>query len=156
MQLNKFSDYGLRLLMFLLQPSKDASSNGLMTIAQAASALKISENHLVKVSHFMVKQGWIISTRGKGGGIRLAPEAYTLPLGDIVRILEHDQKAVNCLEPACSLRFSCGLKSVLDQALEQFYQHLNHYQLQDALHQPVSYSLDKDDALSKITITAIS
>ncbi len=135
MQLNKFSDYGLRLLMFLLQPSKDASSNGLMTIAQAASALKISENHLVKVSHFMVKQGWIISTRGKGGGIRLAPEAYTLALGDIVRILEHDQKAVNCLEPACALRFSCGLKPLLDQALEQFYQHLNGFQLRDALHQ---------------------
>ena len=125
MQLNKFSDYGLRLLMFLLQPSKDASSNGLMTIAQAASALKISENHLVKVSHFMVKQGWIISTRGKGGGIRLAPEAYTLALGDIVRILEHDQKAVNCLEPACALRFSCGLKPLLDQALQDILENIS-------------------------------
>lgn len=156
MQLNKFSDYGLRLLMFLLQPSNDQSSSELTTIAQAAAALKISENHLIKVSHFMVKQGWIVSTRGKGGGIRLAPDAYTLALGDIVRTLEHDQKAVNCLEPACSLRFSCGLKSVLDQALEQFYQHLNRYQLQDALHQPVSYSLDKDNALSRITTSSIS
>ena len=156
MQLNKFSDYGLRLLMFLLQPSKDASSNGLMTIAQAASALKISENHLVKVRHFMVKQGWIISTRGKGGGIRLAPEAYTLALGDIVRILEHDQKAVNCLEPACALRFSCGLKPLLDQALEQFYQHLNGFQLRDALHQPVLYSLTKDASLERTNTNEIA
>lgn len=59
MQLNKFTDFGLRLLMYLLQPSDDV-----VTIAQAAHVLKISENHLVKVTHFMAKQGWIISTRG--------------------------------------------------------------------------------------------
>lgn len=145
MQLNKFSDFGLRLLMYLLQPSET-----LVTIAQAAKALQVSENHLVKVTHFMAKQGWIISTRGKGGGIRLAPSAYQLPIGEIIRTLEHDEKAVNCLEPACVLRFSCGLKSVLDDALEQFYQHLNQYQLQDALHQPVQSSLDKHDQLARI------
>lgn len=139
MQLNKFSDFGLRLLMYLLQPRDE-----LATIAQAAQDLKISENHLVKVTHFMSKQGWIISTRGKGGGIRLAEHAYELPIGELVRTLEHDEKAVNCLEPACVLRFSCGLKSVLDQALEQFYQHLNSYQLKDALERPVPYSLKKD------------
>ena len=87
----------------------------------------------------MAKQGWIISTRGKGGGIRLAPSAYQLPIGEIIRTLEHDEKAVNCLEPACVLRFSCGLKSVLDDALEQ-----------DALHQPVQSSLDKHDQLARI------
>ena len=151
MQLNKFSDYGLRLLMFLLKPSEE-----LVTIAQAAAALKISENHLVKVTHFMVKQGWIISTRGKGGGIRLAPKAYELPIGEIVRTLEHDQKAVNCLEPACALRFSCGLKPLLDQALEQFYQHLNGFQLRDALHQPVLYSLTKDASLEKTNTNEIA
>lgn len=151
MQLNKFTDYGLRLLMYLLQPS-----DGVVTIAQAAHVLKISENHLVKVTHFMAKQGWIISTRGKGGGIRLAPQALMLPIGEIVRTLEHDEKAINCLEPACVLRFSCGLKSVLDQALEQFYQHLNQYQLQDALHHPVLYSLNKDKNFSDIKTINIS
>ena len=144
MQLNKFSDFGLRLLMFLLQPSPE-----LVTIAQAARALQISENHLVKVTHFMAKKGWIISTRGKGGGIRLAPDTYTLPIGEIIRTLEHDEKAVNCIEPACVLRFSCGLKSVLDEALEHFYQYLNQYQLQDALHQPVIFSLQKQAELDQ-------
>ncbi|KAA8733269.1 Rrf2 family transcriptional regulator [Acinetobacter qingfengensis] len=151
MQLNKFTDYGLRLLMYLLQPSDE-----LVTIAEAARALKISENHLVKVTHFMAKQGWLISTRGKGGGIRLAPKALDLPIGEIVRTLEHDQKAINCLEPACVLRFSCGLKSVLDQALEQFYRYLNQYQLRDALHHPVIYSLTKDQNTSAIDIVQIS
>lgn len=139
MQLNKFTDFGLRLLIYLLQPSEQV-----ITIAHAARVLNVSENHLVKVAHFMVKQGWIISTRGKGGGIRLAPSTLTLAIGDIVRSLEHDEHLLNCHEPACVLRFSCGLKSVVDHALEQFYQSLNQYQLQDALLQPVVYSLNKD------------
>ncbi|KAF7276614.1 hypothetical protein GWI33_010028 [Rhynchophorus ferrugineus] len=150
MQLNKFSDFGLRLLMYLLQPSEQ-----LVTIAEAARALKISENHLVKVTHFMAKQGWIISTRGKGGGIRLAPDAFDLPIGEIIRTLENDKKVINCLEPACVLRFSCSLKSILDQALEQFYQHLNQYQLKDALHHPVLYSLNKDQHLNTDQVNRI-
>ncbi len=146
MQLNKFTDFGLRLLMYLLQPG-----DNLVTIAQAAQDLKVSENHLIKVTHFLVKQGWIISTRGKGGGIRISPDALTLPIGEIVRRLEHNQQAINCLDPACVLRFSCGLKPALEQALEQFYQHLNQYQLQDALHHPVIYSLNKDADTAKIS-----
>ena len=151
MQLNKFTDYGLRLLIYLLQPS-----DGLLTITQAAHALQISENHLVKVTHFMVKQGWVISIRGKGGGIRIAPQALTLPIGEMVRCLQHDQKTVNCLEPACTLRFSCGLKSLLDQALEQFYQYLNQYQLQDALQNPVLFSLNHSTERSRIDVTQLN
>lgn len=140
MQLNKFTDYGLRLLMFLLHPSEET-----VTIAHAAEVLKISENHLVKVTHFMAKQGWIISTRGKGGGIRIHPDAYDLPVGDIVRALEHDEKIVNCMEPPCVLRFSCNLRMLLQDSLEKFYQDLNRYTLKDALHHSVDYSLNKDE-----------
>jgi Rrf2 family nitric oxide-sensitive transcriptional repressor len=150
MQLTKFTDYGLRLLIYLLQPS-----DGLRTITQAACVLQVSENHLVKVTHFMVKQGWLISTRGKGGGIRLAPQALSLPLGEMVRCLEHDQQIVNCSQPACALRVNCGLNGILDQALEQFYQHLNQYQLQDARQQPLLYDLNQGSDLQSNPRTAI-
>ncbi|MFB2539234.1 MULTISPECIES: RrF2 family transcriptional regulator [unclassified Acinetobacter] len=128
MQLNKFTDFAVRLLMYLTQ-----SQDQLNTIAQAAQALQVSENHLVKITHFMSKQGWVISTRGRGGGISIAAETLDLPLGEMIRILENDEKVVDCLHPhACILRFNCQLKGVLDQALEQFYQHLNQYTLKDA------------------------
>lgn len=63
MQLNKFSDYALRVLMYVSR-TRDVP----YTIAEIAENLVVSENHLVKVVHFMAKQNWIMTTRGKRGG----------------------------------------------------------------------------------------
>lgn len=131
MQLNKFSDYALRVLMYVSRP-RDVP----YTIAEIAENLVVSENHLVKVVHFMAKQHWIITTRGKGGGIRLKSETLSLKLGDILRTLEGDDQIVNCATPPCIMRAHCGLKSILDQAVEQFYQSLNQYTVQDVLNRP--------------------
>lgn len=128
MQLNKFTDYALRLLMYISRP-RDTP----YTIAEIARDLHVSQNHLVKIVHFMGKQDWIITTRGKGGGIRLNAETLNLNLGQIVRILQGNNQIVECNTPPCVLRSNCGLKGILDQALEQFYQSLDHYRLGDVL-----------------------
>lgn len=135
MQLNKFTDYALRILMYVSHPSEIP-----YTIADVAKDLHVSQNHLVKIVHFMGKQGWIITTRGKGGGLRLNPKALDLRLGDIVRTLQGDHQIVECHTPPCVLRSHCGLKGILDQALEQFYQSLDQYQLKDVLKAPPTYS----------------
>ncbi|BCU63595.1 hypothetical protein F941_02982 [Acinetobacter bouvetii DSM 14964 = CIP 107468] len=133
MQLNKFTDYALRLLMYIAQPKEMP-----YTIAEIAADLHVSQNHLVKIVHFMGKQNWLITTRGKGGGIRLNPQALTLPLGEIVRILQRETPIVECNTPPCVLRSNCGLKGILDQAMEQFYQSLDQYTLADVLSAPPS------------------
>ena len=102
-------------------------------MAEIAADLKVSQNHLVKIVHFMGKQNWLITTRGKGGGIRLNLEAVHLQVGEAVRILQGENPIVECNNPPCVLRSNCGLKSILDQALEQFYQHLNQYTLGEVL-----------------------
>lgn len=128
MQLNKFTDYALRILLYIAQP-RDMP----YTIAEIAEDLHVSKNHLVKIVHFMGQHDWIITTRGKGGGIRLNPQALNSQLGEIVRILQGDHQIVECNTPPCVLRNKCGLKGILDQALEQFYISLNQYTLNDAL-----------------------
>lgn len=129
MQLNKFTDYALRILMYVSQP-RDTP----YTIAEIAQDLYVSQNHLMKIAHFMSKQEWIIATRGKGGGIRLNPTTLNLRLGEIVRILQGEaHTVVECNTPPCVLRSNCGLKGILDQALQQFYQSLNQYTLADVL-----------------------
>jgi len=128
MQLNKFTDYALRILMYVSRPRELP-----YTIAEIAQDLHVSQNHLVKIVHFMGKQDWIITTRGKGGGIRLNPSALHMRLGEIVRILQGGSPIVECNTPPCVLRAGCGLKGILDQALEQFYDSLNQYSLQDIL-----------------------
>ncbi|WP_218208772.1 RrF2 family transcriptional regulator [Acinetobacter sp. F9] len=129
MQLNKFTDYALRILMYISQP-RDTP----YTIAEIARDLYVSQNHLMKIVHFMSKQDWIIATRGKGGGIRLNPTTLNLKLGEIVRSLQGENHViVECNIPPCVLRSNCGLKGILDHALEQFYQSLNQYTLADVL-----------------------
>lgn len=122
MQLTKFTDYGLRILLYL-SPQRDE----LYTIAELADNLHVSQNHLVKIVHFMAKQHWLITTRGKGGGIRLSPETLNLPLGEIVRTLQNTPHIINCDNPVCVLRPQCRLKGVLEAALEQFYASLNQH-----------------------------
>ena len=128
MQLNKFTDYALRILMYISRPRESA-----YTIAEIATDLQVSQNHLVKVVHFMGKQNWLITTRGKGGGIRLHPDAVHLKGGEAVRTLQGENQIVECNNPPCVLRSQCGLKGILDQALEQFYQYLNQYTLGEVL-----------------------
>lgn len=105
------------------------------TIAEIAEDLHVSQNHLVKIVHFMGKQEWIVTIRGKGGGIRLNPKAFELKLGYIVRTLQGDHQIVECNTPPCVLRSQCGLKGILDQALQSFYQSLDQYTLGEVLQQ---------------------
>ena len=133
MQLNKFTDYALRILMYIAPP-RDMP----YTVAEIAQDLHVSQNHLVKIVHFMGKQNWLITTRGKGGGIRLNPEALQQRLGQTVRILQRETPIVECNTPPCVLRSKCGLKGILDQALEQFYQSLDQYTLAEVLSAPAS------------------
>ncbi|CEI51828.1 RrF2 family transcriptional regulator [Acinetobacter bereziniae] len=131
MQLNKFTDYALRILMYISLP-RDTP----YTIAEIAQDLNVSQNHLVKIVHFMGKQDWLITTRGKGGGLRLNPVILEFRLGHIVRILQGDAQIVECNTPPCVLRSRCGLKGILDQAVEQFYQSLDQYTVADVLNAP--------------------
>lgn len=147
MQLNKFTDYALRLLMYISRP-RDTP----YTIAEIARDLHVSQNHLVKIVHFMGKQDWIITTRGKGGGIRLNAETLNLNLGQIVRILQGNNQIVECNTPPCVLRSNCGLKGILDQALEQFYQSLDHYRLGDVLNPGSSSKVATSSSIALINL----
>ena len=128
MQLNKFTDYALRILLYIARHRENA-----YTIADIAQDLHVSQNHLVKIVHFMGKQKWIMTTRGKGGGIRLNAETLNLNLGQIVRILQGQNPIVECHTPPCVFRNNCDLKGILDQALEDFYQSLDQYRLSDVV-----------------------
>ena len=134
MQLNKFTDYALRILMYISRP-RDLP----YTIAEIAEDLEVSQNHLVKIVHFMGKQGWLITARGKGGGIRLNQDILDFKLGQIVRILQGNIEIVECNTPPCVLRPQCGLKGILDHAVAQFYQSLDQYTVADVLNTPPHY-----------------
>ncbi|MFZ6720389.1 Rrf2 family transcriptional regulator [Undibacterium sp. Ji49W] len=129
MQLTHFTDLGLRVLMYLSHKEREEP----VTITEIATKFAISRNHLVKVVHFMAQKNWIITTRGKGGGMALAGPAKTYRLGTTIRELEGESALIDCATPPCELRGNCQLKTILDQALSVFYAHLDTHTLEDAL-----------------------
>lgn len=114
--------------MYIAQPKEMP-----YTIAELANELQVSENHAMKIVHFMAKQDWLITTRGRGGGIRMNPLTLKIPLGQIVRILQQNSQVVECNTPPCVLRKNCGLKGILDDAVEQFYASLDQYTLSEVV-----------------------
>lgn len=114
--------------MYIAQPKEVP-----YTIAELANELQVSENHTMKIVHFMAKQDWLITTRGRGGGIRMNPLTLKIPLGQIVRILQQDSQVVECNTPPCVLRKNCGLRGILDNAVEQFYASLDQYTLSEVV-----------------------
>lgn len=128
MRLKTFTDYSLRLLMFLAaRPQRRA------TIAEIANAFGISENHLMKVSHALGRAGVLANVRGKGGGLELAMAPKDINVGHVVRIAEGAPRPVECFERegACPIARACYLRSVLDDAAQAFYAVLDRYTLED-------------------------
>jgi len=134
MQLTLYTDYSLRVLIFL-SLNRDRTS----TISEIADFYQISRNHLVKVVHNLSQKGYINSTRGKGGGLVLAHDPQNINVGAVVRDTEPNFHIVDCFNEAttpCSVEPLCKLKGILGSALGEFMQVLDQYKISDMLQNP--------------------
>ena len=128
MRLTTFSDYSLRVLMYLATaPDRRA------TIAEIATSFDISENHLVKVVHLLGREGILLNTRGRGGGLALARPAKEINVGAIVRLAEGRALPAECFgdDNHCTIAPVCRLAGVLDEAVKAFHAVLDRYTLAD-------------------------
>lgn len=129
MQLTKFSDYALRVLM--AAATKDPE---LVRIPEIASTYDISEAHVRKVMHQLAREGFLEAVRGIAGGYRLGRDPQEISVGSVVRFTERDRRIVECFRPSsglCRLEPGCVLKSALHRALEAFIKVLDRYTLAD-------------------------
>jgi Rrf2 family nitric oxide-sensitive transcriptional repressor len=126
MQLTRHTDYSLRVLTYVaLRPDE------MTNVAGIAAALNINKNHLVKVVNNLSRLGYIETTRGRGGGIRLARAPERIKVGEIVRLTENTLDAINCTEPYCPILPGCQLKSALEEATDAFLGVLDGYSVAD-------------------------
>ena len=132
MQLTRFTDYSMRVLMYLAFRTDE-----LPTIGEIATDHGISENHLMKVVHRLARLGYVETLRGRGGGLRLARRPERIRVGAVVRDVEETLAPVECLlathRSECRLLPSCRLQSVLRDAQQAFLGHLDGYTLRDLL-----------------------
>lgn len=131
MQLTRFTDYGLRVLIFAA-----SHPDRLCSVREISDYYDISYNHLVKVVHRLAQLGHIKSFKGKGGGIQLAGGAENLYLGDLVQALEPDMNLVECFDRdtnTCRITNTCQLKHYLFDARQAFINALNRHTLADTI-----------------------
>jgi Rrf2 family nitric oxide-sensitive transcriptional repressor len=134
MKLSTFTDYSLRLLMYLAAEPKRRA-----TIAEVATAFGISEHHLTKVAHGLGRHGWLANVRGHGGGLALAMAPKHIVIGEVVRRTEGGDLPAACFADdaaPCALDKACRLRGVLAEALEAFYRVLDRYTLADLVRNP--------------------
>ncbi|HET8996834.1 MAG TPA: Rrf2 family transcriptional regulator [Acetobacteraceae bacterium] len=128
MRLTAFTDYTLRVLMYLAL-NQDRTA----TVAEIADAYGISRLHLNKVVLELAQAGDIETTRGRNGGIRLAKRPDAINLADVVRRAEPDMQLAACFGSAraCVLGRCCLLQGVLQRASHAFFTELARHTLAD-------------------------
>jgi Rrf2 family nitric oxide-sensitive transcriptional repressor len=123
------TDYSLRVLMYLA-----VRPEGLATIDEISRAYDISRGHLMKVVHALGRAGFVETSRGRGGGIRLARPLDSITVADVVRQTEDRMDLVECFDPVtshCRIEPVCALRKALDEALDAFLTTLDGYTLAD-------------------------
>ncbi len=133
MRLTHWTDYSLRVLMYCAQCETQQS---VATIQAIADQHGISKSHLTKIVMTLAADGYLQTSRGRGGGIRLGRPASQIVLGEVVRRTETDFQVVECFDAGksrCALLPACYLKSVLAKALEAFFETLDGITLADLM-----------------------
>jgi Rrf2 family transcriptional regulator, nitric oxide-sensitive transcriptional repressor len=127
-QLTRYSDYSLRVLIYLAIEEERRA-----TIDEIARAYGISRAHLMKVVHHLGRRGYVETLRGRGGGIRLARAPGEIRVGSLLRETEGERPLVECFAApgACRIEPACALRGALQEALEAFLETLDRYTLAD-------------------------
>lgn len=131
MRLTQWTDYALRVLMYCAIHQRREQAP---TIAEIAEVYGISRSHLMKIVMELSAKGWVSTTRGRGGGVRLLKTPDHIVVGEVVRQMEEDFAMVECLNPehsSCRIDGHCQLKGVLAQALRAYMQVLDGVRLSD-------------------------
>ena len=125
MQLTQYTDYSLRVLIFLgTHPERRC------TISEISQAFNINRNHLVKVVHNLSSTDWLKTIRGKSGGMELAIPAAQINLGDVVNHTEPNALLLECFDVktnTCPILPACALRQALYKAQKTFMDVLASY-----------------------------
>ena len=131
MQLTYFSDYSMRLVLYLA-----AHPDRTVSIQEVSRAYGVSSHHMVKVVKRLIDHGLIVSVRGRAGGLRLNRPPNEIRIGELVRLTEPHMNLVECFDQttnSCPIDGACGLKGMLNQAREAFMRVLDERTVADFL-----------------------
>lgn len=142
MRLTRFTDYSLRVLIYLGQNTQDR-----VTINQISEDYDISKNHLMKVVSNLTRLKFVSAQRGPGGGIQLNRAPEEIYLKEVIRNTEKHLQKVNGTNPFEALENNADnrLKGYLHHAMQAYLDKLGCFTLADVL-EPKTELLDLEEA----------
>jgi Rrf2 family transcriptional regulator, nitric oxide-sensitive transcriptional repressor len=139
MQLSRFTDYAVRVLIYAAMfPDR------LVTLHEMSDFYDISLAHLRKVVHRLGQLGYLKTYRGKHGGVRLQRNPAEINVGQVVAEFEGRKHLIDCVGLQCVVLPACGLPGVLKRAQGAFYAELEKHSLADVIiHERIPYVLEQ-------------
>ncbi len=129
MKLTSYSNFALRSLQLaaLKAPNR-------IRVDDVVRVHGLARPHIVKIVHELGRAGYLETTRGRGGGFRLAKPAEDIVIGDVIRLTEGPLDVVECFNPeknTCPLIGICKLSEAIQKATRAFMAVLDDLTLAD-------------------------
>ncbi|WKG13049.1 Rrf2 family transcriptional regulator [Nocardia sp. PE-7] len=133
MQLTRFTDLGLRVVMRLAVVGNGDRPGS----REIADELAVSYAHVAKVITRLAELGVVDARRGRSGGLAITDLGRDASVGWLVRRLEGEGEVVECegTNP-CPLRTGCLLRSALRSAQQAFFASLDTLTIEDLTRNP--------------------
>ena len=130
MRVTAQSDFALRVLIYVGLRGDEPSQ-----VAEIAARYRISKSHLTKVVWRLSQTGFLATSRGRGGGIRLARAPEEINLGAVLRAVEGFSQVVECFGPdnKCIITPACAARRMFREAHDAFFAVFDQYTLADLL-----------------------
>ncbi len=129
MRLTMRTNLAMRILMHCAVCAPDKIRS-----ADVARICNASVHHVAQVVHRLEVKGFLITVRGRRGGIALARSASEISVGSVFREFEYEVPFTECFSPesnTCPLAGACNLRGLLCHVLEGFYRELDKVALAD-------------------------
>lgn len=129
MRLTRRTNLAMRVLM-----SCATNPDRLLRTNEVAALCNGSTNHVAHVVQALQTEGFIQTTRGRAGGIKLADSPEKLSIGAVFRVFEADIPFAECFDAdsnTCPLTADCRLRNYIIRAVEAFYHELDMVTLDD-------------------------
>lgn len=134
MILSKSANYAVRAALCLAGDG----DGGPVPVDVIAERLGVPRNYLSKILHVLARAGVLVSTRGPGGGFRLAKSAESLSLADVVEHFDTIPDETTCFlgQSSCSETEPCRAHTLWAEVRGSITDFLENTYLADLANEP--------------------
>lgn len=130
MRLNAATHYGITTLLYLELRSNQAplQSPEYITIEEISVQCGLSKNHLIKVIHILGKTDFLLTARGRNGGVRLGKSLADISINYVIQLFQNESNREE--DRSFQGEIKMLLKDALSEAQKNYQATLSTYSLE--------------------------